>query len=187
MTTSDGVILILDAAAFAAERHSSQRRKDAEASPYINHPLALARILSREGGVTEAPVLAAALLHDTVEDTETTHAELEARFGPQVAAIVAEVTDDKRLLKTERKRLQIALAPTKSREAKLVKLADKIANLRDIVASPPADWSEQRKADYFAWAAQVVAGLRGVNPALESAFDAVFASGFDRPVALPPA
>ena len=167
------LVLILEAAAFAADRHRNQRRKDVEASPYINHPLALADILAREGGVEDVTIIAAALLHDTVEDTKTTIEEVQARFGNAVAVIVAEVTDDKSLKKEERKRLQVVKASGKSVEAKLVKLADKIANLRDIRTSPPADWSEERKADYFQWARDVVAGLRGTNAGLEAAFDAV--------------
>ena len=174
---SSDLILILDAASFAAEKHRRQRRKDAEASPYINHPLALADILAREGGVEDAKVIAAALLHDTVEDTETTIEELEARFGKRVASMVAEVTDDKSLLKDERKRLQIVKAASKSTGAKLVKLADKIANLRDLISAPPADWSSDRKTEYFNWAKQVVQGLRGVNLTLEAAFDEVYAVG----------
>lgn len=170
------LVLVLDAAAFAADKHRRQRRKDAEATPYINHPLALATILAREGGVGDAEVIAAALLHDTVEDTETTLPELEARFGANVAAMVAEVTDDKALPKAERKRLQVAHAAHKSPGAKLVKLADKIANLRDIAASPPADWDQERKAQYVRWASEVVAGLRGSNAALEAAFDAATAA-----------
>lgn len=170
------LVLVLDAAAFAADKHRRQRRKDAEATPYINHPLALATILAKEGGVADAEVIAAALLHDTVEDTETTFAELEARFGPTVAAIVAEVTDDKSLPKAERKRLQVTRAAHKSPGAKLVKLADKIANLRDIAASPPADWDAARKANYVRWASEVVSGMRGTNAALEAAFDAAAAS-----------
>lgn len=170
------LVLVLDAAAFAADKHRRQRRKDAEATPYINHPLALATILAKEGGVADAEVIAAALLHDTVEDTETTPAELEARFGPTVAAIVAEVTDDKSLPKAERKRLQVTRAAHKSPGAKLVKLADKIANLRDIAASPPADWDAARKADYIRWASEVVSGMRGTNAALEAAFDAAAAA-----------
>lgn len=172
------LVLVLDAAAFAADKHRRQRRKDAEATPYINHPLALATILASEGGVSDAQVIAAALLHDTVEDTETTPAELEARFGPTVAGIVAEVTDDKSLPKLERKQLQVARAAHKSPGARLVKLADKIANLRDIAASPPADWDAARKADYVRWASEVVAGMRGTNAALEAAFDAA-AAAFD--------
>lgn len=168
---------LLRAASFAAERHRLQRRKDVEASPYINHPLALATILCSEGGVNDPTVLAAALLHDTVEDTETSLEELRREFGPDVAAIVAEVTDDKSLPKEERKRLQIAHAASKSEGAKLVKLADKIANLRDIVATPPADWSDERREAYFHWAKQVVDGLRGVNSALEAAFDNIHAEG----------
>jgi guanosine-3',5'-bis(diphosphate) 3'-pyrophosphohydrolase len=173
------LVLVLDAAAFAADKHRRQRRKDAEATPYINHPLALARILASEGGVSDAEVIAAALLHDTVEDTETTLAELEARFGSAVAAMVAEVTDDKALPKAERKRLQVARAAHKSPGAKLVKIADKIANLRDIAASPPADWDAARKADYVRWASEVVSGMRGTNAALEAAFDAA-AAAFDQ-------
>jgi len=171
------LILILDAAAFAARKHRQQRRKDADASPYINHPLALADILAREGGIDDAAVLAAALLHDTIEDTETTVEELQDRFGKRVAAIVAEVTDDKRLLKEERKRLQIAKAASKSTEAKLVKLADKISNLRDLISAPPADWPDERRMEYFRWAKEVVSGLRGVNASLEAAFDEAYAEG----------
>jgi guanosine-3',5'-bis(diphosphate) 3'-pyrophosphohydrolase len=171
------LVLILDAASFAAARHSQQRRKDAEASPYINHPLALADILAREGGVEDATVIAAALLHDTVEDTETSIGDIEDRFGKQVASIVAEVTDDKSLPKEERKRLQVVKSATKSHGAKLVKLADKTANLRDLVATPPAHWSAERRVQYFEWAREVVAGLRGCNPALEQAFDEAYANG----------
>ncbi len=170
------LVLILDAAAFAADKHRRQRRKDAEATPYINHPLALATILAREGGVADAEVIAAALLHDTVEDTETTPAEIAARFGAGVAEIVAEVTDDKALPKQERKARQVTHAAQASPGAKLVKLADKIANLRDLAVSPPADWDHARKAGYVRWAGEVVAGLRGTNPALEAAFDAAAAA-----------
>ncbi len=163
--------LLLTALAFAARKHRDQRRKDHHASPYINHPIALADSLVNEGGVTDTDVLCAALLHDTVEDTETTFEELEQAFGATVAGIVMEVTDDKTLPKAERKRLQIAHAPHLSDAARLVKLADKIANLRDLIAHPPPDWSEMRKREYFDWAARVVDGLRGVHPDLEAVFD----------------
>ena len=171
------IALIMEAASFAAERHRTQRRKDAEASPYINHPLALASLLAGEGGVTDATVLAAALLHDTVEDTETSPDEIAERFGADVAAIVAEVTDDKSLHWTERKRLQVVKAASKSDRAKLVKLADKVCNLRDLAATPPADWSKERRLQYFRWAKEVVAGLRGASPALERVFDEAYAAG----------
>ena len=163
------------AVAFAADKHRNQRRKDADASPYINHPIALANVLANEGGVDDATVLCAAVLHDTIEDTETTADEIRALFGPKVAAVVLEVTDDKSLEKQVRKQRQVEHAPHISTEAKLVKLADKISNLRDILASPPADWSAERKQTYFEWAARVVAGLRGVHPGLESVFDGLYA------------
>lgn len=171
------LILILDAASFAADKHRLQRRKDAEASPYINHPLALADILAREGGVEDAIVIAAALLHDTVEDTETSIEELEARFGRRIASLVAEVTDDKSLSKGERKLLQITKSASKSTGAKLVKLADKIANLRDLTSTPPAGWSDERRMQYFEWAKQVVEALRGTNAMLEASFDEAYSEG----------
>jgi GTP diphosphokinase / guanosine-3',5'-bis(diphosphate) 3'-diphosphatase len=171
----DAVSLILAASAFAAEKHRGQRRKGAEASPYINHPIAVANLLTREAGITDPITLCAALLHDTIEDTATTPMELADAFGTDVASVVVEVTDDKSLDKAERKRLQIVHAATKSDRAKLVKLADKICNLRDIAQSPPVDWSLERRQQYFDWAAQVVSGLRGVSPALENLFNAELA------------
>ena|SRR5215831_15501937 len=165
---------LLDALAFAAEKHSDQRRKDAEASPYINHPIALAQVLCNEAGITDIVVLCAALLHDTIEDTPTTADELRKRFGDAITQIVLDVTDDKSLAKEERKRLQIKHAPHLSQGAKLVKLADKICNLRDVTATPPADWSLQRRQEYFDWAKQVVDGLRGVHPKLEGVFDSAY-------------
>jgi guanosine-3',5'-bis(diphosphate) 3'-pyrophosphohydrolase len=162
--------LILKAAEFAATKHRDQRRKDEAASPYINHPIALANILANEGGVLDPVVIVAALLHDTIEDTETTLEELRAEFGAQVAGIVMEVTDDKSLAKAERKRLQIEHAAHISESAKLVKLADKIANLRDMKSSPPADWPLDRRREYFDWAKQVVDGMGDVSHPLGTAF-----------------
>lgn len=165
----------IKAVAFASEKHRNQRRKDVDASPYINHPIALANVLANEGGVVDATVLCAAVLHDTIEDTKTTADELKQLFGDKVTSIVQEVTDDKALAKEVRKEEQVRHAPHISTEAKLVKLADKICNLRDILASPPADWSAERKQAYFEWAARVVAGLRGVHPGLEAVFDGLLA------------
>ncbi len=172
-SAEDPVGLILRAVAFAAEKHKNQRRKDADATPYVNHPIALANVLKQEGEVDDVAVLVAAILHDTIEDTETTAEELRAIFGKEIASIVLEVTDDKSLPKAERKRLQIEHATVASHSAKLVKLADKICNLRDIASNPPADWSEERKREYFEWAARVVAGCRNTSPTLERMFDEI--------------
>ena len=161
---------LLEATDFAARKHRDQRRKGADASPYINHPIAVANLLASTGGVDDVDILCAAILHDTVEDTATTFEELEGAFGTRVASIVREVTDDKSLAKQERKRQQIEHGPHLSREARCVKLADKICNLRDILHAP-LDWPVQRKHEYFDWATAVVAGLRGANPALEALFD----------------
>ena len=167
--------LVLKALAFAAARHRDQRRKDAGASPYINHPIALADVLVNEGRVHDVTVLAAALLHDTLEDTETLPAEIESAFGAGVLGVVLEVTDDRNLPKAERKRLQIEHAAHVSREAKLVKLADKICNLRDVAENPPANWSLERKQEYYDWAKRVIDPLRGVHPQLETVFESVYA------------
>lgn len=168
------ITLILRALAFAAHKHRDQRRKDVEASPYINHPISLANILTNEGGVTDVEVICAALLHDTIEDTDTTPEELEREFGKAIKSIVLEVTDDKALPKAERKRLQIEHAAHASGKAKLVKLADKITNLRDVANSPPANWPLERRQEYFDWAKQVVNQVRGVNEKLEAAFDTAY-------------
>jgi GTP diphosphokinase / guanosine-3',5'-bis(diphosphate) 3'-diphosphatase len=172
----------LRALAFAAEKHRDQRRKGAEASPYINHPIALASVLGVEAGVDDNDVLCAALLHDTIEDTETTVEELEREFGTRISAIVVEVTDDKSLLYTQRKQAQIEHAPTLSRAAKLVKLADKICNLRDVAHRPPPDWSWQRRQAYVEWAQHVVDRLRGVHAVLEGLFDQACAAQPPPPV-----
>ena len=169
-----GIALLLRALAFAAHKHRDQRRKDAEASPYINHPIALAEVLAGEGGIADVEVLAAALLHDTIEDTDTSFEELEREFGGRIAGMVAEVTDDKKLEKAERKRLQIEHAAGISPGAKLVKLADKICNLRDVADRPPAQWGLERRREYFEWAKKVIDQLRGAHPGLEATFDAAY-------------
>jgi guanosine-3',5'-bis(diphosphate) 3'-pyrophosphohydrolase len=166
---------LLDAALFAAQRHKDQRRKDAEGSPYINHPLAVARLLSVEGGISDTEVLMAALLHDTIEDTETTAQELQALFGERVTGIVLEVTDDKSLPKAKRKKLQIEHACLKSTEAALVKIADKICNLRDVAANPPIDWPTARRREYFEWAEQVVSRLPIPDSKLRQLFTSAYA------------
>ncbi len=173
LTDSD-LPLILKALSFAARKHRDQRRKDVEASPYINHPIALAEVLCNEGGITDLEVLCGALLHDTLEDTDTTAEELEREFGAVIRKIVEEVSDDKRLPKQERKRLQVERASLVSHPARLVKLADKICNLRDLAVSPPARWSRERQAVYFDWAKAVVDQLRGTHEGLERLFDTAY-------------
>ena len=165
---------LIQAAHFAAEKHKNQRRKDTEKTPYINHPLALANVLAVECSIDDVEVICGALLHDTIEDTNASKEELLENFGENITRIVLEVTDDKTLDKIERKEAQVAHAPHISDQAKLVKLADKISNLRDISASPPIGWSVERKQEYFDWAARVIDGLRGVHPELEALFDQIY-------------
>ncbi|CAN7979850.1 unnamed protein product [Ixodes pacificus] len=160
---------LIETVNFAAIKHRSQQRDDGQ-TPYINHPIGVARILTHEAGIYDLTTIQAAILHDTVEDTDTTPEEIEEHFGSRVRAIVDEVTDDKRLPSEVRKRLQIEHAPHSSHEAKLVKLADKLYNLRDI----PLSWNEQRVQAYFEWSEKVVYGLRGTNKPMELALDQVF-------------
>ncbi|MFQ5995882.1 MAG: HD domain-containing protein [Acidiferrobacterales bacterium] len=173
--SADDVGRIIKALAFAAHKHRDQRRKDVNASPYINHPIALAHVLYHEGGVTNARVIAAALLHDTIEDTETTAAEIEHEFGGEICEIVLQVTDDTSLSRADRKQRQVERSADASNDAKLVKLADKICNLRDMLSNPPASWSLARRREYFDWAKAVVDRIRGINPRLEALFDEVYA------------
>uniref|UniRef100_A0A182NN16 Guanosine-3',5'-bis(diphosphate) 3'-pyrophosphohydrolase MESH1 n=1 Tax=Anopheles dirus TaxID=7168 RepID=A0A182NN16_9DIPT len=158
---------------FAAIKHRKQRRLDKEETPYINHPIGVAYILT-EAGVTDLEVLQAAILHDTVEDTDTSFEEIESEFGATVRSIVREVTDDKSLPKQERKRLQIEHAASASPKAKLVKLADKIYNLRDLQRCKPKDWTDERCREYFCWAKKVCDNLKGTNAALESILEDIF-------------
>ena len=174
---SDTMNEFIRALVFAAAKHRDQRRKDASAAPYINHPIAVANVLANEAGITDPIVLCAALLHDTIEDTKTIAAELEEHFGQKVTSVVLEITDDKSLQKPIRKQLQIDNAACLSTEAKLVNLADKICNLRDTAVSPKVGWSLERTQAYFDWAAQVIAGMRGINPILEALFDEVYLGG----------
>jgi guanosine-3',5'-bis(diphosphate) 3'-pyrophosphohydrolase len=171
-----GLGAFLTALSFAANKHRDQRRKDQEGSPYINHPIELAALLVTEAKIGDPQVLIAALLHDTIEDTETSHEELVEHFGQTIADFVLEVTDDKSKPKAERKRLQIEHAATASRPARLVKLADKICNLRDMQRRPPAGWDDDRRREYFDWAKQVVDQVRGTNPRLEALFDEAYAN-----------
>ena len=167
--------ILLKALAFAAHKHKDQRRRDVDASPYINHPISLADILCNEGHITDIDTICGALLHDTVEDTETTAEELENEFGKTISDIVMDVTDDPTLSKAERKQAQIDHAAHISDQAKLVKLADKISNLRDVLVNAPADWTLQRRQEYFDWAGRVIDEVRGTHPGLEALFDDVYA------------
>ncbi|KAI6656582.1 Guanosine-3',5'-bis(diphosphate) 3'-pyrophosphohydrolase MESH1-like [Oopsacas minuta] len=159
--------VIIKATNFAAIKHKDQRRKDAAKTPYINHPIGVANILIEEGKVTDPAVIQAAILHDTVEDTDTTLEEIELIFGAEVRCLVDEVSDDKSLPKLERKMNQIKKSPKKSSKAKLVKLADKLYNLRDLAEQVPEGWEEDRVKEYFLWSAHVIKGMLGSNECLE--------------------
>jgi (p)ppGpp synthase/HD superfamily hydrolase len=174
---------ILQAASFAAEKHAAQRRKGAAAEPYVNHLLEVAHLISTALSEPDTNLVIAALLHDVIEDSGVTRDEVAERFGADVAELVVEVTDDKALPKAERKRLQIVNAPKKSVRAQVIKLADKISNVRAILSSPPADWSVQRKREYFEWAKQVVDGLTAPNQKLKAEFERLY--GQARSLGLP--
>lgn len=177
MKEESGLADVLAALLFAAHKHRDQRRKGEGAPPFINHAIEVVEMLVRIGGVTDTATLQAAVLHDTLEDTNTTTAELQARFGDTVASIVEEVTDDTSLPYTERRLAQIENAPRLSPQACLVRIADKIANVEAVAWGPPVGWTPERRRDYLLWTEQVVAGCRGTNPKLERHFDEVLEEG----------
>lgn len=162
--------MIIRALVFSEAKHRHQKRKDTAQSPYIKHPIEVFSILALEAGITDTDVLCAALLHDTIEDTDTTAEEIEQHFGKDILAIVLELTDDKSLPKEMRKELQIRNAAKKSGKAKLIKMADKIANLRDMHIEPPTGWPVERVNIYFQWSQHVVKELGAVHPQLDMLF-----------------
>jgi guanosine-3',5'-bis(diphosphate) 3'-pyrophosphohydrolase len=168
---TEDLVRLMQAADYAARQHVGQRRKGERAEPYLNHLTEVATLLAETTGGNDPVLVMGGLLHDTVEDTDTTIDDLRQRFGSEVASLVAEVTDDKSLPKAERKRLQVETTPDKSRRAKLLKIADKTSNLRGLVTSPPAGWTRERLRDYVDWAEAVVRSCRGLNAALDAAFD----------------
>jgi len=177
-STSQDLPLLIAALNYAAHQHRDQRRKDEDATPYINHPISLLHILAVEAGVTDTEVLCAAVLHDVIEDCAETAADRELRaneiaslFGTEVLAIVQDVTDDKDLPKAERKQMQIDHARQLIHGAKLVKLADKTANLRDVANNAPPDWPLERRREYFDWAKSVVDAIGPAHSGLRKLFD----------------
>lgn len=162
------VELLARAFRYACDQHATQRRKGEARDPYANHLAEVAESVALAGG--DAVEVAAAILHDVVEDTAATEADVEARFGPDVAGLVMEVTDDKSLPKDERKAAQVSDTPHKSDAAKRLKLADKASNLRALRISPP-DWPPERVRAYLDWARAVAEGARGVSRRLEDQFD----------------
>lgn len=168
---------LLKAMAFAADKHRFQTRKDTAGTPYINHPISVALTLMEIGNENDTDLLVAAVLHDTIEDTNTNPEEIQENFGLNVLNIVLEVTDDKNLPKEERKRQQVVQASKKSSAARKLKLADKICNVTDIIHHPPGNWTIERKLNYLLWAEQVLAGLKGVNPMLEDRLSQIIREG----------
>lgn len=167
-------VILLKTINFAAQKHTDQRRKNSTGSPYIEHPIAVANQISQIGHISDLATLQAAILHDTVEDTNTTLDEIKTEFGEEVSNIVAEVTDNKSLPKVERKKFQIVHAAVISYKAKIVKLSDKLHNLSDLLIDPPTSWSKETVQGYFIWSYQVVRNLKGTNIYLETALNDVF-------------
>lgn len=175
--TKNGTLNLLRALSFAADKHRFQKRKDSAGTPYINHPIHVALTLAETGQVTDENLLIAAILHDTIEDTETKPEEIREQFGQAVLDLVLEVTDDKSLPKQERKRLQVLHASKKSEAARKLKMADKICNVTDIIHHPPGNWPVERKLEYLDWCEQVLAGIRGTHNPLEEKLSRIITEG----------
>jgi guanosine-3',5'-bis(diphosphate) 3'-pyrophosphohydrolase len=163
--------LVSEAAELAARRHSGMSRKGRGNEPYINHLAEVANLLAAVTDGADAELVAAGWLHDTIEDTETTRHELAERFSERVADLVVECTDDMSLPKAERRHKQIEDGPHKSPDAKLIKIADKVSNIRARILSDPSVAERDDLIDYFDWAEKVVAGCRGGNATLDRTFD----------------
>lgn len=163
----------MDAARFAAEKHARHRRKDAEATPYINHLIDVAAMIAEVVGDSDPNLVIAGLLHDAIEDVGVTREEIAARFGDDVAELVWLVSDDKALGQAARKRAQIDGAPGKPPRVQVLKTADKISNLRSILAAPPVDWPDEQCRDYVRWARAVVGAFREPPPMLIERFEEV--------------
>jgi (p)ppGpp synthase/HD superfamily hydrolase len=174
--TANPILTLAQAYNFAAAKHVKQRRKGEAAEPYINHLAEVAELVAQATRATDPEIIVAAVLHDTVEDTETTFDELKAYFGERVASLVAEVTDDKALPKQTRKDLQVEHAAHASRGAQIIKLADKTSNVRALGTSPPKGWSAERITEYVEWAGRVVDACRKADPWLAGQFDAAAAA-----------
>jgi GTP diphosphokinase / guanosine-3',5'-bis(diphosphate) 3'-diphosphatase len=171
---NNDLVKLSQAADYAACQHVAQRRKGDRAEPYVNHVIEVAALLAEATGGSDPVLVMGGLLHDTLEDTDATVEDPVERFGTDVAALVQEMTDDKSLAKDVRKRLQIEKTPFKSTRAKLLKIADKTSNLRGLMSSPPAGWTQERLRDYVVWAEQVVRSCRGLNPMPERRFDEAY-------------
>ena len=169
--------LVLKAAHFSAKKHRNQKREDKDKTPYINHPISVALAIAEIGGVNDQEILAAALLHDTLEDTDTDPEELLVEFGKKICDYVLEVTDDKSLAREERKRRQIQHAKELSPGATLIKLGDKISNVTDIINNPPIDWDIKRRKEYLDWAEKVIINCPKVNDKMEANFIDVITIG----------
>src|SRR5262249_55024318 len=149
MLETENLSLILRSMKFAATKHRDQRRKGKEASPYINHPIAVAEMLHTIGGVSDVATLAAAILHDTIEDVGATPDEIKMEFGEEELSILLEVTDDKSLSKPELISIGLETDSNQALGARQIKIADKISNIYDITHTPPHKWSVERKQEYL--------------------------------------
>ncbi len=175
----EDVVTLVRAMGFAARKHREQKRKGEAGEPYVNHVIDVTLRVSDATGGEDILAILGAILHDILEDTCTTEEELTREFGPQVTSLVGELTDDKSLPRATRKQIQVETVSSKSRRAKMIKLADKTSNLISIIESPPRDWDISRRKEYFEWAHNVVLGCRGSNARLEEEFDRAYYRGID--------
>lgn len=164
------IAAVFRALRFAADKHRTQRRKDATDTPFINHLIDVAEILAGAGGIDDSVILQAALLHDALEDTDATAAEIEQAFGPQVLRLVEELTEDRSLRRAVRKQQIIDRAPRMSPAARQIKIADMVSNLRSTPMGDSDDWPLRFRREYVDFAEKVFAGCRGVNPKLDELF-----------------
>ncbi len=163
-TTKEPYERYAQAVLYCMRKHQNQVRVDG--SPYIAHPLRVSEILRSIGGIRDMDVIIAALLHDLIEDTDCEWASLAYRYGSHVADLVAQLSGDMRLPKKERREEIIARISNASADAKAIRLADKLDNLRDMEG-----FSDSRKQDYIRESRKILAACKGANSALETALE----------------
>ena len=166
---------VFQALIFAADKHKNQRRKDLENTPYINHPIEVANFLIKHG-ITDSNIIICALLHDTIEDTNTSFEEIKELFGEEIALTVRDCTDNKKLDKITRKKEQIEHAKYIRNNAKLVKLADKYSNISMLAINPPSKWSPEEIIGYTHWGYAVCKNLFGINEKIDKTVSDMFKS-----------
>jgi len=171
---------VLGAAIFATEKHKSQVRSNEKKTPYIIHPIEVADLVMKIGHVYDKDVLITALLHDVMDDTQTTYEQITSLYGTKVSSYLEEMTSKQGLSLKEQKKQQIMQAFRQNPSVAIIKLSDKLSNLKTLATSPPPSWSRDRIDQYFQWAQTVIENLPESNQLLKKAVKNVISDYWEK-------